>query len=392
MAALLRTAATERDLRPDGRVLIVGSGVSGMSVAARMMGSVAVDEGIETVIAFHRGAATRQRALRPQSARLDIIQAMRHQRRWLRTVAPPAKLRAVFDRFAGVVICGPGPLLGMAAALQDSPTRSLGLIDVTVPLHADQNGWPDVAWVRRAARAERAALAAVDHVGAISSWCGWSLVHDVGLAEDRVSVVALSARRPHTTRSWGTEPRSSEPLRLIVVGQPAVRKGMDRVERWLAARPDVSVELHLAGATYASPDRRVINHGAVPHERLVSELLPSMDLLVHPTRRDQSSRVIVEAAMAGVPAVAMAVGGIPELIHHDRTGWLVQADSRAELARNLDALVADPDRIRRAGLAAARWAEAFDADLTYGPVVRWLAGWTGGIAGRRPYDWGLHEQ
>lgn len=101
--------------------------------------------------------------------------------------------------------------------------------------------------------------------------------------------------------------------------------------------------------------------------------------------------MIAEAATVGVPALAMALGGIPELIDHGRTGWLVRADSRADLFRLLDELVADPEQLAAAGRSAAHSAQKFDATVNYTPLVQWLAGRTTEIVGGRPYDWGLRE-
>ena len=47
----------------------------------------------------------------------------------------------------------------------------------------------------------------------------------------------------------------------------------------------------------------------------------------------------IEAAAAGVPAVAPAVGGISEIIAHDRTGYVANEDD--ELAMHLDTLLSD---------------------------------------------------
>lgn len=65
---------------------------------------------------------------------------------------------------------------------------------------------------------------------------------------------------------------------------------------------------------------------------------------------------VVEAMAAGVPVVASAVGGIPELITQDQTGALVPPGDQEALARTLDELLTDAPR--RARLARRAQEEA----------------------------------
>ena len=60
---------------------------------------------------------------------------------------------------------------------------------------------------------------------------------------------------------------------------------------------------------------------------------------------------VLEAAAAGLPVVATAMGGIPELVENGRTGLLVPPGDAASLAAALTAVVSDPGRARRMGLA-----------------------------------------
>jgi glycosyltransferase involved in cell wall biosynthesis len=75
-------------------------------------------------------------------------------------------------------------------------------------------------------------------------------------------------------------------------------------------------------------------------------VLSRLDLLVAPsTVPEATPRVIVEAFSARVPVLASATGGIPELIEHDRTGFLIES-----LAEQMRELAAQPQR--RAAVAA----------------------------------------
>jgi glycosyltransferase involved in cell wall biosynthesis/O-antigen/teichoic acid export membrane protein len=71
---------------------------------------------------------------------------------------------------------------------------------------------------------------------------------------------------------------------------------------------------------------------------------------------------VMEAAAAGTPSAAMAVGGLPESIVDEQTGLL--AHSPEELAEKVSALVADPVRRDQLGDAAKARARGFTWDAT----------------------------
>lgn len=71
---------------------------------------------------------------------------------------------------------------------------------------------------------------------------------------------------------------------------------------------------------------------------------------------------VMEAAGAGTPSAAMAVGGLPESIVDGQTGLL--ADTPAQLASEVAALVADPLRRDELGEAARARARGFTWDAT----------------------------
>ncbi|MBI2883475.1 MAG: glycosyltransferase [Candidatus Methylomirabilis oxyfera] len=97
--------------------------------------------------------------------------------------------------------------------------------------------------------------------------------------------------------------------------------------------------------------------GALSTDQVRSYLQPS-NILVVPSvyakdgERDGIPTVLVEALACGVPAVATAISGIPELIEHDVTGLLVPERDEERLASAIHALLVDPElraRLRRNG-------------------------------------------
>jgi len=95
----------------------------------------------------------------------------------------------------------------------------------------------------------------------------------------------------------------------------------------------------------------------------VAGLLADSDLSVLTSRHEGLPRAVVESLAAGVPVVATAVDGTPEVIDHDVNGMLAPAGDVGALANAVCGVLLDPSRHRRMALAAGRGLEEFDIDL-----------------------------
>jgi starch synthase len=71
-------------------------------------------------------------------------------------------------------------------------------------------------------------------------------------------------------------------------------------------------------------------------------LVQSAALVVPSVWEEPLGLVVLEAMACGVPVVATAVGGIPEIVQHDRNGLLVEPGDAAALARTLSLVLGDP--------------------------------------------------
>jgi glycosyltransferase involved in cell wall biosynthesis len=81
-------------------------------------------------------------------------------------------------------------------------------------------------------------------------------------------------------------------------------------------------------------------------------LMPGLDVLAHPAAREGLGVALLEAASAGVPVVACAVGGVPDVVDDGRTGMLVAGDDAAGFAQALERLLARPAERQQLGAAA----------------------------------------
>jgi glycosyltransferase involved in cell wall biosynthesis len=107
---------------------------------------------------------------------------------------------------------------------------------------------------------------------------------------------------------------------------------------WMARRitdRDLAGRVHLLGP-----------RGDVPR------LLAGADAVLVTSRQEGRPGVILEAALGGLPVVAMAVGGVPDLVTHRAEGLLVPPGDAEAAATALNELLADPALRRSLGEAA----------------------------------------
>jgi glycosyltransferase involved in cell wall biosynthesis len=84
----------------------------------------------------------------------------------------------------------------------------------------------------------------------------------------------------------------------------------------------------------------------------IESLLSAFDIFALPSYSEGLPRALLEASAAGIPAVASAVGGIPELIRSEETGLLVPAGDAEALAQALSRLIENPSIAARIGRRA----------------------------------------
>lgn len=89
------------------------------------------------------------------------------------------------------------------------------------------------------------------------------------------------------------------------------------------------------------------------HRTDVPRLIAAMDLCVLCTHREGFPLSILETMAMRKPVIATSVGGIPEIIQPDVTGYLHEHGNGKELADAIMALIEDPEKAKRFGAAGA---------------------------------------
>jgi L-malate glycosyltransferase len=89
----------------------------------------------------------------------------------------------------------------------------------------------------------------------------------------------------------------------------------------------------------------------------VYDLLTAMDVFVLPSLHEGLPMALLEAMALGIPVVATAVGGVPEVVTHRTTGLLVRSNDEESLAEACLELGRDPHWSRALGARARRVVE-----------------------------------
>lgn len=161
------------------------------------------------------------------------------------------------------------------------------------------------------------------------------------------------------------EPAAGEPY-VLAVGRLRIRKGLEILLQALARVRDDGRSMSLVvagdgerrGALEALCER--LDLGARVHwagrcsRSETARLRRRAAALIVPSTYEGMPLVVLEAMGDGVPVVASAVSGIPEVVVDGETGWLVPPERPAALAGALMEVMADPDAARKRGEAGRR--------------------------------------
>ena len=342
--------ATARWPRPTGsgrsRILFLTSQVLGFKTWAGQLEAAGSACGFVDAVHVHLHAPKVLRALGAwiPPTKGGLWHAWRHWLIWERYMG--ALLRRIpLGEFDAIHVTN----LYNAAAFARQPekirARTVVCVDATSALEHREFGY---SIVDRAPliRAERRLLQSVAGASGITRWACESLAADCGVDRGSIALarlgIATSGRKPGPASAAAGDRGL---LDIAFIGNHWERKGGDRLLRWHQSRWIDRARLHVIGTS--APDlsaaRNVVVHGAVPHQRLVDELLPTMDILVHPSHEDTLAWVLLEAQAAGLPVVASRIAGIAtDAVEHGATGFLCTRDADDEFVQATERLLDDP--------------------------------------------------
>jgi glycosyltransferase involved in cell wall biosynthesis len=141
----------------------------------------------------------------------------------------------------------------------------------------------------------------------------------------------------------------------IFTGRLEVEKRVDQlIAIWPAVRAvhPQALLLILGEGTEESSLKQAAGDGVQFLGRVddVAPYLKAADIFVLPSATEGLSNSLLEALAAGLPAIATAVGGTPDLIEHQQSGWLVPPDTPSALQEAAITLLNDKQNRQKLGL------------------------------------------
>ncbi len=137
------------------------------------------------------------------------------------------------------------------------------------------------------------------------------------------------------------EVRKTLPATLVLIGDGPDRDAVEQETDRLGLRHDVRF--------FGKVDQ-------------VAELLRGSDLFLLPSETESFGLAALEAMACGVPVIASAVGGLPEVVASGESGFLAPPGAVSVMAREAVAILSDPQRHARMRAAAAERAQLFSAE------------------------------
>jgi glycosyltransferase involved in cell wall biosynthesis len=231
-----------------------------------------------------------------------------------------------------------------------------------LPAIAMSHGWTAETWkVRRYEALDRSFLRRMERVLCVSE-AQAAKVRQSGVRDERV-VVSRNAIRAQRFESVDPDGRRAleamfpqAPARIVVsAGRLSPEKGFGILVEAAAivARSDPGAGfIHFGDGPLRETIRRRIQAIGLEHRFILAgfhddldRFLPHCDLSVLPSFTEGLPTVVLESYAAGVPVVATAVGGTPEVVADGVDGYLVPPGDPIALARRvLDLLRADEKR------------------------------------------------
>jgi glycosyltransferase involved in cell wall biosynthesis len=162
----------------------------------------------------------------------------------------------------------------------------------------------------------------------------------------------------------GFQPRKTETRKTVrfgFLGALTPQKGVELLLQSARELPQSAFELRIAGAGTTEYEaqlksksnilRNVSYCGFVRTEEFLSEI----DVLVVPSLWHEPQGIVVaEAFSAGVPVIASARGGIPEVVENGTTGFLFEPNDAGSLTDAMKRFIQNPALLEQCSIKATR--------------------------------------
>ncbi|RLI12685.1 glycosyltransferase family 1 protein [Candidatus Bathyarchaeota archaeon] len=188
----------------------------------------------------------------------------------------------------------------------------------------------------------------------------WEVESHFSLPHDKVTVIPngievssfnLNINREEVKRRYGIKPNERI---ILFVGRLVPQKGVDTLIKAvpLIVQQHRDVRILIAGDGWSRNYLEELARSMGLGDRIrflgfisdweLEDLMVTADVLVVPSIYEPFGIVALEGMAAGTPVVATNIGGLSEIIEHDRTGVLVYPEDPGSIAWGINKVLSDP--------------------------------------------------
>jgi glycosyltransferase involved in cell wall biosynthesis len=212
---------------------------------------------------------------------------------------------------------------------------------------------------------DRWSLPAADRITTVCRAFARDLSRNTGVMIDNISVLHNSIRpRLPTTDAEAQAVRlrfgiGDDESLILTVGRLSKEKAhidlLAAFSRLRESNPEIKARLIIVGEGPERARLEAVANSFSIKESLVfagqlSDVWPfyaAADVFVLPSHSEGSPNVLLEAMAAGIPIVATAVGGVPEMVEHDQSALLVSANDPPALTDAIARVLDDGELAQR---------------------------------------------
>lgn len=152
------------------------------------------------------------------------------------------------------------------------------------------------------------------------------------------------------------EKDSKKTIKLLFVGNPSKRKGVDMLPRIMQLLGEdyhlrYTLGLQNKSLNFSIPHSTAL--GSLNADQLLKEY-QNADLLIFPSRLEGLPLAVLEAMSCALPVIASNVSSMPEIIQHESNGLLASPDDCEEFVRLIQQISNTEDRLAELGMQARK--------------------------------------